>query len=353
MLKKALQGAISASMLLNGMIVYTPIVLNAQENKAKSTQTQNVLSLESRIPKVVIENNGGNNFLRLATVQGQTNFTFSADVTFTNPNEQQSAALVFGIRSGNTDDSLKANVHGKIDWNVPARVWGYGLNSDLGCPGENGSANTFFKDNSIDLTSTFNMKVVVQNKHLQYFINDKFVCEGDLNDDYNGGDFGFMTYSSKAEFSNILIQGDSIKQGYANVEGTTIYGVQGDAHALLSGVESVKAFTYEADVNLINGGCAALTFGIQDFNNPGASWLGANFNFNDLNGAGRIRVFSVNGAGIGENNSYTPIIDIDKTQPIHMKLDVTKEGIVTFSVGNNDANTHTVSTTLTNYTGGY
>lgn len=46
MLKKALQGAISASMLLNGMIVYTPIVLNAQENKAKSTQTQNVLSLE-------------------------------------------------------------------------------------------------------------------------------------------------------------------------------------------------------------------------------------------------------------------------------------------------------------------
>ena len=353
MLKKALQGAISASMLLNGMIVYTPIVLNAQENKAKSTQTQNVLSLESRIPKVVIENNGGDNFLRLATVQGQTNFTFSADVTFTNPNEQQSAALVFGIRSDNTNDSLKANVHGKIDWNVPARVWGYGLNSDLGCPGENGSANTFFKDNSIDLTSTFNMKVVVQNKHLQYFINDKLVCEGDLNDNYNGGDFGFMTYSSTAVFSNILIQGDSLKQGYANVEGTTIYGLPGDAHALLSGVESVKAFTYEADVNLINGGCAALTFGIQDFNNPGASWLGANFNFNDLNGAGQIRVFSVNGAGIGENNSYTPIKDIDKTQPIHMKLDVTEEGIVTFSVGNNDANTHTVSTTLTNYTGGY
>lgn len=51
MLKKALQGAISASMLLNGMIVYTPIVLNAQENKAKSTQTQNVLSLESRFLK--------------------------------------------------------------------------------------------------------------------------------------------------------------------------------------------------------------------------------------------------------------------------------------------------------------
>ena len=71
MLKKALQGAISATMWLSGIKVDTPIVLNAQENKAKSTQTQNVLSLESRIPKVVIENNGGDNFLRLATVQGQ------------------------------------------------------------------------------------------------------------------------------------------------------------------------------------------------------------------------------------------------------------------------------------------
>ncbi|MGN1275582.1 MAG: GH32 C-terminal domain-containing protein [Floccifex sp.] len=353
MFKKALKGAISASMLLNGMIVYTPVVLNAQESKAKSTQTQNVSSLESRIGQVIVNNTGENNFLRLSTVQAQTNFTFSADVTFTNPEEQQSAALVFGIRNGDTNDSLKANVHGKIDWNVPARVWGYGLNNDLGCPGDKGSANTFFKDNAIELTSAFNMKVVVQNKHLQYFINDILVCEGDLNENYNGGEFGLMTYSSTAIFSNIAIQGDALKQGYANVEGTTIYGLPGDAHTILSGISSVNAFTYEADVNLINGSSAALTFGIQDPNNPASSWLGANFNFNDNYGAGQIRVFSVNGASVGDNASYTPITDIDKTQPIHMKLDVTEEGIVTFSVGNNETNTHTVSTTLTNYTGGY
>ena len=202
MLKKALQGAISASMLLNGMIVYTPIVLNAQENKAKSTQTQNVLSLESRIPQVVIENNGGDNFLRLATVQGQTNFTFSADVTFTNPNEQQSAALLYGIRSTDTNDSLKANVHGKNnDFN--ARIWGYAASQE-------GKNEAYFQENGIDLTHTFTMKVSVQNRHLVYTVNDYVICEQDLSEEYNGGDFGLMTFNSTAIFSNIIIEGESL-----------------------------------------------------------------------------------------------------------------------------------------------
>ncbi|MGM9889314.1 MAG: GH32 C-terminal domain-containing protein [Floccifex porci] len=346
MIKKVLQGALSASMLLSGIVVYSPVIVNAQEQSSQTMQTQNVSNLESRIPQVVIENNGGDNFLRLATVQGQTNFTFSADVTFTDPNEEQSAALLYGIRSTDTNDSLKANVHGTYN-EFNARVWGYATQ-------QQGQNKAFFQENGIDLTKTFTMKVSVQNRHLVYKVNDIVICEQNLSEGYNGGEFGLMTFKSTAIFSNIIIEGESLRQGYASVEGTTIYGLPGgDAHTLLGGVDSVKAFTYEADVNLINGSCAALTFGIQDSNNPGASWLGANFNFNDYDGKGRIRVFSVNGASVGDNDIYKPILDIDKTKTIHMKLDVTEDGQVTFSVGNDESNTHKVETTLTKYIGGY
>ena len=174
MIKKVLQGALSASMLLSGIVVYSPVIVNAQEQSSQTIKTQDVSNLESRIPQVLIGNNGGDNFLRLATVQGQTNFTFSADVTFTNPNEQQSAALLYGIRSTDTNDSLKANVHGKNN-GFNARIWGYAAS-------ENGKYKDFFQENGIDLTQTFTMKVSVQNRHLVYTVNDYVICEQDLSE---------------------------------------------------------------------------------------------------------------------------------------------------------------------------
>ena len=351
MIKKVLQGALSASMLLSGIVVYSPVIVNAQEQSSQTMQTQNVSNLVSRTTNnsLRVEKKDGDNFVNLPSLKAETNFTFSATVEFVNPNDgQKSAALMFGIKNGMTDDgnAIKANVHQNN--NPPARVWGYGIDGSMGCQ------NTFLTENNIDLGGSFTMSINVQNKYLKYFINGVLVCEGNLKEEYNGGTFGFMTYNSEAIFSNITVVGDNNgTQNYGTLNGTTITGVNGDYHTILDFQQQVKAFTYEADVNLISGSSAALTFGIQDSNNPGDSWLGANFNFNDNEGNGQLRVFSVNGASVGDNDIYKPILDIDKTRTIHMKLDVTEDGQVTFSVGNDENNTHTVETTLTKYIGGY
>lgn len=350
MIKKVLQGALSASMLLSGIVVYSPVIVNAQEQSSQTMQTQNVSNLVSRTTNnsLRVEKKYGDNFVNLPSLKAETNFTFSATVEFVNPNDgQKSAALMFGIKNGMTDDgnAIKANVHQNN--NPPARVWGYGIDGSMGCK------NTFLTENNIDLGGSFTMSINVQNKYLKYFINGVLVCEGNLKEEYNGGTFGFMTYNSEAIFSNITVVGDNNgTQNYGTLNGTTITGVNGDYHTILDFQQQVKAFTYEADVNLISGSSAALTFGIQDSNNPGDSWLGANFNFNDNGGTGQIRVFSVNGASVGGNYS-TSIPNIDKTRTIHMKLDVTEDGQVTFFVGNDESNTYTVNTTLTDYTGGY
>lgn len=110
MFKKALQGAISASMLLNGMIVYTPVVLNAQESKAKSTQTQTISNLVAKTTdnSLRVEKTIGDNFVKLPSIKAETNFTFSATVQFVNPGDgQRSAALMFGIKDGLTDEVMQ------------------------------------------------------------------------------------------------------------------------------------------------------------------------------------------------------------------------------------------------------
>ena len=48
MIKKVLQGALSASMLLSGIVVYSPVIVNAQEQSSQTMQTQNVSNLVSR-----------------------------------------------------------------------------------------------------------------------------------------------------------------------------------------------------------------------------------------------------------------------------------------------------------------
>ena len=48
MINKVLQGALSASMLLSGIVVYSPVIVNAQEQSPQTMQTQNVSNLVSK-----------------------------------------------------------------------------------------------------------------------------------------------------------------------------------------------------------------------------------------------------------------------------------------------------------------
>ena len=362
LMKRSLAGLVALAMAAGSM---PAAVLHVH---ATEVEPVSVTNFTSHIPgEIVLENTGGDNLVLLQPLSAEDEFVFGADVTFTNPDEQQSAALIFGIKDNSLDDghAMKANIHKKIDWNVPARVWGYGT-AELKCPGENGQANTFFADNQIDVTQTFRMEVSVQkNSDNQYVLTYSLTntdgekvtaAQGILNDSYTGGRFGLMTYSSRAVFSNITVDGQKYGALESAEGGQTIHGVNGDAH-IVSDVklESEQGFTYEADINLGADNCsAALTFGIQNRENPGESWIGANFNFNDNNGAGGARVFKVHN-GAADIGSASLEGKLDKAKTIHVKLHVSSTGLVTYELYNTDntENKVTVTGTLSDYQGGY
>ena len=358
LMKRSLVGLVALAMVVGCLPVG---IIPAQAAEADPSSITNFASCISG--EIVLENTGGDNLVLLQPLSAEDEFVFGADVTFTNLDEQQSAALIFGIKDNALDDShaIKANIHAKIDWNVPARVWGYGT-GELRCPGENGQANTFFADNKIDVTQTFRMEVSVQknseNKYvLTYSLTNTdgekvTMAQGILNDSYTGGRFGLMTYSTRAVFSNITVDG----QKYGALESTesvqTIHGVNGDAH-IVSDVmmESAQGFTYETDIDLAADTCStALTFGIQNKDNPGEAWIGANFNFNDNNA----RVFKVQN-GATDIGSASLEGKLDKSKTIHAKLHVSSEGLLTYELYNTDnaENKVTVTGTINDYQGGY
>ena len=332
--------------------------------QVRAAEAVPVINFTSRFPdKIVLENTGGDNLVLLQPLSAEDEFVFGADVTFTNPDEQQSAALIFGVRDNNLDDghAIKANIHNKIDWNVPARVWGYGTD-ELRCPGENGQANTFFAENGIDVTQTFRMEVSVEkNSEGRYLLTYSLsntddetvtVAQGVLKDGYTGGRFGLMTFASRAVFTNITVDDQAYGALESTEGGTYLHGVNGDAHAVSDVyLEAGKGFTYETDIDLAADTCsAALTFGIQNKENPGEAWIGANFNFNDNNA----RVFQVQG-GAADIAGAALEGKLDRSRTIHAKLHVSSEGLVTYELYNTDngENKVTLTGTVRDYQGGY
>lgn len=361
-MKRCLAGFAAFAMLLGNLAV-DGLAVQAEE---AAPQPQAISSYTSHIPDgIEAAYQDGDRFIILEPFGAKDEFVFGADVTFTNLEEQQSAALMFGIKDNNTNDenAMKANVHNKIDWNVPARVWGYGTDG-LGCGGGTGQNNTFFSTNNIDVTKTFRMEVEVKKNESEKYVltysiyntqSEKVtVASGELKDSYTGGRFGLMTYSSGAKFTNITL--DDEKYGaLTDIEnGKKIHGVNGDAHVLTNvSMEAGKGFTYESDIKLAAGGTsAALTFGIAETSNPSASWFGANFNFNENNA----RVFKVQGdaTDIGKTENIKDTLDSSKT--IHAKLHVGADGAVTYELYNTDTpdNKVTVTGSLANhnYNGG-
>ena len=358
-LKRSLAGFAALTMVVGSVSGLTV--------RAAEAESVRVSGYTSHIPgEIVLENTGGDNLVLLQPLSAEDEFVFGADVTFPNPDEQLSAALIFGVRDNRLDDAhaMKANVHKRIDWNVPARVWGYGTD-ELRCPGETGQANRFFEDNKIDVTQKFRMEVAVEkNSDNQYVLTYSLtntdgekvtMAQGILKDGYTGGRFGLMTFGSRAVFSNITVDGQKYGALEMDEDGLTIHGVNGDAH-IVSDVmlESGQGFTYETDIDLAPDTCsAALTFGIRNPANPGEAWIGANFNFNDYNGVGGARVFQV-GYGSGDVGS-TPLDGrLDRAKTIHAKLHVSASGLVTYELYNldNEENKVTVTGNLSDYQGG-
>ncbi len=136
----------------------------------------------------------------------------------------------------------------------------------------------------------------------------------------------------------------------AGEEGIVLDKMDGDHHMVFS-EEAVKGFTFETEYTLLEDGySAALTFGIRDKGNVPAKWMGANVNFHDRN----IRVFQVEG---GARDIGTGSIEgiLDREKAIHARLQVTKDGALTYEVYNVETPEQKVTITgqIDNYEGGY
>ncbi len=304
---------------------------------------------------IIVDRWDGDHEVALPSFPAATEFTFTADVEIeSSENDQESVALIFGA---NENGKNFANVHGQGQHF--AQAWGYSA-------GNWGDVNHLYLGSAkgqINLSEKFRMSLNVTLEGGKYKLTyslssldaqgniaHTYAVDGDLTN-YTGGSFGLMTHHTKATFSNIQLNykdGNSTKTvTYGTYQktsdGFTVNGVNGDAHLLMSDPDVVATdFVYETDVDLIAGPSVALTFGIEDPNNIGASWVGANFNFNDYGGNGQIRVFQVkngdpticNATEDARGNKVSQVIQKNKT--IHLKLVVTKEGQVTFTVKNKD-----------------
>jgi fructan beta-fructosidase len=125
----------------------------------------------------------------------------------------------------------------------------------------------------------------------------------------------------------------------------------GDHFALYNGTQNFfKSFIFEADIELINGGSAALLIGIQDLNNPGSKWIGANFNKDESDLA--IRVFDV-GSGRGNLVMSAKPDNIDFNKKLRLSMEVSGNGDFTYSIRNSDGSTHSLQGNISNWTGGF
>ena len=314
--------------------------------------------------EIEMENNDGNNMLILDSLGTfDDNFTFEADMKLNNADEEQSAALIFGIKDEVTEgngiqdeNAIRVNIHNKIgDWGAPARAWGYGFGNDIPwCEGGKGPNSDWLSSKGIDVTETVHMKIQVENKELTYTLHNPgkeavTIGSATLNESYIGGRLGLMTYKSHAVFSNIMVNDAPYGTVSNEGNGIAIRGLSGDSHAVNEGQGMIKAFSYEADVEMSAGNSAALTFGIQNKDVPGENWFAANFD------GQRARVFHVEAGQDTKDFGETQLSALDINKTIHMKLDVDSEGNFKFYLSNREtvADEPVISGTLDKYTGGY
>lgn len=137
----------------------------------------------------------------------------------------------------------------------------------------------------------------------------------------------------------------------------TLDNTSEDHFAVYNGLQNkTKAFTLEADINLIEGETsAALIFGIDDKENPSSKWYGANIN--TATGEGddkeRFNIFQAGNASGLEAKRMT-LTDAGYTSgPVHLKVTVTENGNYTYTFGAKDGQENTLTGTIEGWQGGY
>lgn len=122
----------------------------------------------------------------------------------------------------------------------------------------------------------------------------------------------------------------------------------GDQFAVNYGLtEPVRAFRLEADVHITEGRSAALVFGIQDQQEPGKVWAGANVDYENGND-----IFRVFGPGVAADGA-APLGSVDRSKPLHLALEVRSGGAFTYTFGNTGDTPRTITGKINGWEGGY
>lgn len=186
-----------------------------------------------------------------------------------------------------------------------------------------------------------------------------YVQENDITQE---DDVGEQSQSTLADISEPLSMDSMFSNiGDANMSvdealNTVTLEKSGDHFTMYNGCEKVKAFTWEADVNLLDNGISAGLVIADDKENPSSRWYGANINTNetyaegtDNSSTGRFRVF-----GPDNFQNQHPLWEgLDTTKALHLKLSVKTNGDYTYTFGNVDSELKSLSGTIPNWNGGY
>lgn len=156
--KKCLKSVLALSMVFTSLTITN---LNTVVDAAEEGYPVSEIAMRT------IANAGGDNIVMLDEIPAATEFTYSADVSFPYLDQQQSVALIWGANGG---DRNFANIHNRIDWNKPLRVWGYNVDELT-----HGSIGT--PTDLIDVSKPFHMEVSVaknaeEKYEFKYYINN-------------------------------------------------------------------------------------------------------------------------------------------------------------------------------------
>ena len=313
----------------------------------------------------------GNN-LALSTVTGKA-FEFDADIEYI---DGQNVSLVFGHADSKFFGlEFKRENSGEILVKLFQDGPG-GLGDEVisyvhaGTSGENKKIHVYAAVNSKnDLTIAVNNTPVT------------FSFAKDFKSHYKGGQFGLLTFNTEAIVSNIVLNAHKVEEtdpdpdkdqdtpvdsgAFSNVgsagmsideNGSLILEPDGDHFAMLDTLtRPANDFSLSADVQLLAGTgeqndmSAALVFGAANKKTPGTKWYAANVDSRRKTEADFFRVF-------GAGKDILPggaVNDVDLNQPIHLAIDVKKDGTFTYQFGNTGSALHEASGTIENWEGGY
>ncbi|MBC8570337.1 GH32 C-terminal domain-containing protein [Zongyangia hominis] len=220
-----------------------------------------------------------------------------------------------------------------------------------------GSARLFCEGNHLDTVNglevvgglpagaaaPYQLKLEVSKTNIKVSVDGTIVIDKDYTG-LSGGYVGFMSYGSAIKFENIKFTDTAtppsevlgkLSGNYFSVDPDTgavtveeVPAEVGDKNNFVVSETFSKAFVYEADMTFLNGGTGGLVFNCATSTSQGGAWCGS-----CVRGGSEIRLFCEGNWGDKENglDVFLPLPE-DATQPYHLRLEVTPEGVMTVDV---------------------